>query len=142
MYATLWKIENGQLAFGDDNYFARTFRFTLVSIGFALLLPWASEWKLTGENFGSTAVRKIALWSYGLYLVHLPVFLLVSRAGFGADAPMSLAKALVSFALQIGGAILLSALLYRFFEAPCTRLRERAAPVVARLFPNPRNGAR
>ncbi|MEY2576328.1 MAG: hypothetical protein QOF80_1815, partial [Verrucomicrobiota bacterium] len=117
-------------------------RFTLVSIGFALLLPWASEWKLTGENFGSTAVRKIALWSYGLYLVHLPVFLLVSRAGFGADAPMPLAKALLSFALQIGGAILLSAFLYRFFEAPCTRLRERAAPVVARLFPNPRNGAR
>lgn len=134
MYATLWKIENGQLAFGDDNYFARTFRFTLVSIGFALLLPWASEWKLAGENFGSTAVRKIALWSYGLYLVHLPVFLLVSRAGFGADAPMPLAKALLSFALQIGGAILLSAFLYRFFEAPCTRLREKAAPAAARIF--------
>ena len=135
MYATLWRIENGQLAFGDDNYFARTFRFTFVSIGFALLLPWASEWKLAGENLGSTAVRKIALWSYGLYLVHLPVFLLVTRAGFGADdAPMSLARALVSFALQIGGAILLSALLYRFFEAPCTRLREKAAPAMATLF--------
>jgi peptidoglycan/LPS O-acetylase OafA/YrhL len=134
MYATLWKIENGHLQFGDDNFFARTFRFTLVSIGFALLLPWASKWKLTGENFGSTAVRKIALWSYGLYLAHLPVFLLVTRAGFGADAPMPLVKALVSFSLQIGGAILLSALLYRFFEAPCTRLRERAAPAVATLF--------
>jgi peptidoglycan/LPS O-acetylase OafA/YrhL len=134
MYATLWKFENGQLAFGDDSYFARTFRFTFVSIGFALLLPWASAWKLAGENFGSTAVRRIALWSYGLYLVHLPVFLLVTRAGFGADTPLSLAKALVSFTLQIGGAILLSALLYRFFEAPCTRLRERAAPAVAKLF--------
>jgi hypothetical protein len=30
---------NGQLAFGDDNYFARTFRFTFVSLGFALLCP-------------------------------------------------------------------------------------------------------
>jgi peptidoglycan/LPS O-acetylase OafA/YrhL len=79
-------------------------------------------------------VRKIALWSYGLYLVHLPVFLLVTRAGFGADAPMSLAKALGSFVLQIGGAVLLSAVLYRFFEAPCTRLREKAAPAVAKLF--------
>jgi peptidoglycan/LPS O-acetylase OafA/YrhL len=135
MYATLWRFENGQLAFGDDSYFARTFRFTFVSIGFALLLPWASAWKLAGENFGSTAVRRIALWSYGLYLVHLPVFLLVTRAGFGADAPMSLEKALASFALQIGGAILLSALLYRFFEAPCTRLREKAAPAVTALFP-------
>ena len=134
MYATLWKIENGHLQFGDDSYFARTFRFSLVSLGFALLLPWASAWKLAGENPGSTGVRKIALWSYGLYLVHLPVFLLVTRAGLGADAPMSLAKALGSFVLQIGGAILLSALLYRFFEAPCTRVREKAAPAVAKLF--------
>jgi peptidoglycan/LPS O-acetylase OafA/YrhL len=134
MYLTLWKIENGHLAFGDDNYFARTFRFTLVSLGFGLLLPWASAWKLARENFGSTAVRKIALWSYSLYLVHLPVFLLVSRAGLGPDHPMSLAKALGSFALQIGGAILLSALLYRFFEAPCTRLREKVAPAVAKIF--------
>jgi peptidoglycan/LPS O-acetylase OafA/YrhL len=135
MYATLWKFENGHLAFGDDNYFARTFRFTLVSLGFALLLPWASAWKLTAENFGSTAVRKIALWSYSLYLVHLPLFLLVTFAGFGPDHPMPLPKALTSFAFQIGGAIILSALLYRFFEGPCTRLRERAAPAVAKLLP-------
>jgi peptidoglycan/LPS O-acetylase OafA/YrhL len=134
MYATLWKMENGHLQFGDDSYFARTLRFSLVSLGFALLLPWASAWKLAGENPGSTAVRKVALWSYGLYLVHLPVFLLLTRAGLGADAPLSLGEALGSFVLQIGGAILLSALLYRFFEAPCTRLREKAAPAVAKLF--------
>src|SRR5213079_3324054 len=126
MYLTLWKIENGHLQFGDDNYFARSFRFTLVSLGFALLLPWASAWKLAAENLASTAVRKIALWSYSLYLVHLPVFLLVSRAGLGPGHPMPLTTALFSFALQIGGAIFLSALLYRFFEAPCTRLREKA----------------
>jgi peptidoglycan/LPS O-acetylase OafA/YrhL len=134
MYTTLWKLENGHLQFGDDSYFARTFRFSLVSLGFALLLPWASAWKLGGENAASTAVRKIALWSYGLYLVHLPVFLLVTHAGLGADAPMSLPKALFSFALQLGGAIFLSALLYRFFEAPCTRLREKVAPAVAKTF--------
>jgi peptidoglycan/LPS O-acetylase OafA/YrhL len=134
MYLTLWKIQNGHLQFGDDNYFARTLRFNFVSLGFALLLPWASAWKLVRENPGSTAIRRIALWSYGLYLAHLPVFLLVTRAGLGADVPMSLGKALFSFALQIGGAILLSALLYRFFEAPCTRLREKTAPAVARIF--------
>jgi len=138
MYLTLWKIENGHLAFGDDNFFARTFRFSLVSLGFALLLPWASAWKLPAENFASASVRKIALWSYSLYLVHLPVFVLVSRAGLGADAPMPLPKALFSFVLQIGGSILLSALLYRFFEAPWTRLREKAGPAVARIFAAPR----
>jgi peptidoglycan/LPS O-acetylase OafA/YrhL len=134
MYATLWKLENGHLAFGDDDFFARTFRFTFVSVGFALLLPWASAWKLSRENAASASVRKIALWSYSLYLVHLPVFALISRAGLGADAPMPLPKALLSFVLQLGGAILLSASLYRFFEAPCTRLRERAGPAVTRIF--------
>jgi len=130
---TLWKIENHHLAFGDDSYFARTFRFTLVSLGFALLLPWASDWKLSNEGFGGAAVRRIALWSYGLYLVHLPVFRIVTEWVFG-DPDKSLLRALASFTLQIGGAILLSALLYRFFESRCTRLREKAAPVVAGLF--------
>jgi peptidoglycan/LPS O-acetylase OafA/YrhL len=133
-YTTLWKIENGHLQFGDDSYFARTFRFPLISLGYALLLPWASGWKLASENLASTAVRKIALWSYSLYLVHLPFFLLVSQAGLGPETPHPLGVALLSFALQIGGAIILSALLYRFFEAPCTRLREKAAPAVARIF--------
>lgn len=134
MYLTLWKIENGHLAFGDDSYFARTFRFNLVSLGFALLLPWGSGWRLARENALSTAVRKIALWSYSLYLVHLPLFVLISRAGLGPDHPMPLVRALLSFVLQIGGAILISAILYRFFEAPCTRLREKAAPAVAKVF--------
>ena len=133
MYATLWKIENHQLAFGDDSYFARTFRFTLVSLGFALLLPLASGWKLARENFGSTAVRRIALWSYGIYLVHLPVFLIVTESVF-RDSSKSLLRAFSSFTLQIGGAIVLSALLYRFFESRCTGLREKAAPMVAGLF--------
>ena len=129
----LWKIENHQLAFGDDSYFARTFRFTLVSLGFALLLPWASAWKLTRENYCSTAIRRIALWSYGLYLVHLPVFMIVTQWAFPDSK--SLLRALTSFTLQIGGAIVLSALLYRFFESRCTRLREKAAPAVAGIFP-------
>jgi peptidoglycan/LPS O-acetylase OafA/YrhL len=134
MYATLWKIENHQLAFGDDSYFARTFRFTLVSLGFALLLPWASGWKLTTENFCSVAIRRIALWSYGLYLVHIPFFLIV-REGIIRDSNTSVFTALSFFSLEIGGAIVISALLYRFFEKRCTQLREKAAPAVAGLFP-------
>lgn len=132
MYATLWRIQNHQLSMGDDSYFARTFRFTLVSLGFALLLPWASGSTLRKENFGSSTIRRIALWSYGLYLVHLPVFLIFTNWIF--PNTKSLPQALSSFALQVSSAIALSALLYYFFESRCTRLRERAAPAVARLF--------
>ena len=133
MYTTLWKIQHGHLESGDDSYFARTFRFTLVSLGFAMLLPWASTWKLTKENFCSRSVRRVALWSYALYLIHLPLHWIVTRSVF-RDWENSVFHALSSFALQMGGAIVLSALLYRFFEAPCTRLREKAAPAVAGVF--------
>src|SRR5207237_8826572 len=127
-----WSVDC--VAFGDDDFFARTFRFNLVSLGFALLLPWALTWKLVTENFPSTAVRRIALWSYGMYLVHMPVFQIVTHTVFYGEK-LSLAPALSSFALQIGGAIALSAFLYHFFEGPCTRLREKAAPALAGFFP-------
>jgi peptidoglycan/LPS O-acetylase OafA/YrhL len=133
LYASLWRWKGGQWVFGPDDYFARTFRFTLVSLGFALLLPWASLWKLEKENFASLAVRKIALWSYALYLVHIPIIQLVVKYGF-QDPGTSLSHALAMFICAIGSAILLSALFFRFFERPCTGLRERVAPVIAKVF--------
>lgn len=133
LYASLWRWKDGQWVYGPDDYFARTFRFTLVSLGFALLLPFASLWKLEKENFASLAVRKIALWSYALYLVHIPILQLVVKYGF-QDPGTSLVHALVMFICAIGSAILLSALLFRFFERPCTGLRERVAPVIAKVF--------
>ena len=124
LYASLWRWRDGQFVFGPDDYFARTFRFTFVSLGFALLLPWASLWKLENENFASLAVRKIALWSYALYLVHIPLIQLLMKYGY-QDWRTSFGHALILFVFEIGGAILLSALLFRFFERPCTALREQ-----------------
>lgn len=136
MYATLWKIRGHHLEFGDDNYFARTFRFNCVSLGFALLLPLASQWRLARETFLSTGIRRIALWSYALYLVHLPVFQMATRyflTGWKTSAP----QAFASFLLQIAASVAISALLYRFYESRCTHLREKAAPAVARWLRAP-----
>ena len=126
MYSTLWKIDHGRIAFGDDSYFARTFRFTCVSVGFALLLPAAANWRLSAERFWSVPIRKIALWSYSLYLVHLPLFDLILRmASDGWHA--SAMQALILFTVQIGLVMAAAAFLYHFFEKPCTDLRERFA---------------
>lgn len=130
LYANLWTIVDGKLAPGTDAFFARTFRFTLVSIGFALLLPASSAWKPSREFFGGRVIRLIALWSYALYLVHLPMMELVQQHAF-PEWQRSFPQALASFTLQIGGSIAASALLYHGFEARCTRLRERFAPAVA-----------
>ncbi|MFN2474733.1 MAG: acyltransferase family protein [Chthoniobacterales bacterium] len=132
MYATLWKIENGALAFGDDSYFARTLRFSLVSFGFALLLPWGSGWEMPVETWWSRAIRKVALWSYALYLAHLPMFLIVERV-LSRQPTGSLSKALLIYMLDVCGAVVVSAVLYHFFEARCTRLREKAVPIIRAL---------
>ena len=136
LYATLWRRAEGHFIFGPDDYFARTFRFNLVSLGFALLLPFASLWKVRREGMASLAVRKIALWSYALYLVHGPFFQLVAQYGF-QDWRLSRAHALTLFFSAISGATLLSALLFHFYEHPCTALRERIAPLVARACKPP-----
>ena len=133
MYITLWRRGEGRWLFGPDDYFARTFRFTLVSLGFALLLPFASLWKIQKENFASIATRKIALWSYALYLVHLPLIQLVMKYLFPSWST-SASQGFATFLTFVGLAILISALLFRYFEHPTTRLRERAAPAVAKLF--------
>ena len=133
MYATLWKVVDHRLAFGDDSYFARTFRFTFVSLGFALLLPIASLWQLNRETVLSSGIRRIALWSYALYLVHIPVFQVVTRYLFTGWKASPL-QGFASFGFQVAVSVGISALLYRFFESRFTHLRDRVAPRVARLL--------
>jgi peptidoglycan/LPS O-acetylase OafA/YrhL len=133
MYASLWRISGHSLEWSVDSYFARTFRFNLVSLGFAMLLPVAASWQLRRESAASTAVRRIALWSYALYLVHFPFFQIVAKwtpPRWTSSATQGLA---VTF-LQFAAVIAISALLYRFYESRCTHLRERVAPAASRLL--------
>lgn len=123
IYVSLWRLHDGHLTFAPDSFFARTFRFNLISLGFALLLPAAAAWSRRRETFVSLSVRRIALWSYAMYLVHLPVIALTDRYFF-LNRQDSISQALGLFFLQIGATIVFSGLLYRFFEIRCTRLRE------------------
>jgi len=132
MYATLWTFADQQLKWSADTYFARTFRFSLVSLGFALLLPVSSLWKLKRETVFSTITRRIALWSYALYLVHLPLIQLI-RHYVPESWKASFFPALLLFSLQVAAFSLISALLYRFFESRCTHLREKIAPFISTL---------
>jgi len=136
MYASLWRIQGNWVAAGADAFFARTWRFNLVSLGFALLLPAASTWTLTTENFASLSIRRIALWSYAMYLVQHPLSRLIMPYFF-KDWPTSALQAWSLFATVLGATIALSALLHHAFEAPCTRLRDRVAPALLRRFFRP-----
>ena len=130
LYASLWTVTGHSIGVSADDFFARTFRFTLVSLGFALLLPAASSWKTPRENVATLNVHRIALWSYALYLVHTPVVLLVRT--YGPDQPVnSSLEAGAIFAFQTALCLAISAFLYRYFESRCTHLRDRVAPAIA-----------
>ncbi|MDQ6655226.1 MAG: acyltransferase [Verrucomicrobiota bacterium] len=127
MYCNLWRIGEHGFDFGPDSFFERTFRFNIVSVGFALLLPWCSGWRLQRESPLSRSVRRIALWSYALYLVHLPLLALIRHYVLSEREPAT-GGAVLAFLLEIGTAVLLSAAIYRWFERPITRQRNRIAP--------------
>ena len=108
----------------DTDLFSRTGLFSLISASFAAFLPAASNWRRSGMPVVvDNAVRAIARWSYALYLCQLAVMraMNVTFAGSAQTFAGCLLQALVFMALSIGCA----ALVYRYFEAPILRLRDR-----------------
>jgi peptidoglycan/LPS O-acetylase OafA/YrhL len=132
-YASLWTFSTRGVGVAPTTFFAKTLRFDVFSLGFACLLPAASQWVCARENAGHLIVRKAALWSYALYLVHWPLFQLAAAPAL-EPWRQSWSGATLVFLGKITLAVVISALLYHFYEAPCTRLRER---VVRRLRPRP-----
>jgi peptidoglycan/LPS O-acetylase OafA/YrhL len=79
--------------------------------------------------------KEDTVWSYAIYLAHLPVSA-VAQAYFFKGWKDSLKEPLPLFVLQIGATIMVSGVLYRFFERRMTRLREP----VGRSIVGPRSG--
>lgn len=107
----------------DTDLFARTLWFSLMSASFAAFLPAASLWQGRGvpQPF-ERIVRAIARWSYALYLCQLAVM----RAMNATLAPGSNFAGCLLLALSfVALSIACSALVYRLFEAPILRWRDR-----------------
>ncbi|WP_303289432.1 acyltransferase [Marinobacter sp. SS5-14b] len=101
------------------------FLFPIISLGVSCWLPILSCWRFKDE--GNSPLEKwvcnISLWSYSLYLVHVPamegfrIFILPKIL----DSPI---LQILTFAIWTGFAIFSSFLIYRFFEKPLTDLRD------------------
>jgi peptidoglycan/LPS O-acetylase OafA/YrhL len=108
----------------DNDLFARTGLFSLISASFAAFLPAASHWRVSGmPQAVESSIRAIARWSYALYLCQLGVMRAMNAtfAGQAQSVAGCLLQAIVFIALSIG----VAALVYRWFEAPILRLRDR-----------------
>jgi peptidoglycan/LPS O-acetylase OafA/YrhL len=111
----------------NASFFARTFLFNATSFAVFAFLPVLDSWRSAAGPLAAWT-RRISLWSYSLYLCHLPLQECL-KAAFGDPRKLGLAMgefriAAVSAAF-VALSIAVSALTYRFFEKPAMDLRER-----------------
>ena len=103
----------------------RALFFTGISAGLAMLLPWCE--RLDGSAVPAPlahAVRRMALWSYALYLTNLPVQRLMILFGIESAKPGP------SIGLALGfvvASIAWAAATYRWFERPIMDRRDAVA---------------
>jgi peptidoglycan/LPS O-acetylase OafA/YrhL len=110
----------------DTSLVARTLLFTVVSASFAALLPLAAMWEEPAWPPRTiVAVRRLALWSYALYLTHLPIMRVIYKLDL---APSNLVGCLAIAVVFAALAIASAALVYRGFERPILSLRDRWVP--------------
>lgn len=107
-------------------FYKRTFYFAFIGLSMALLMPYMDGWRTaTGgwAKFGlARAITRISLISYSMYLLNLtPIMLnIIERI-----PTTSLAVGWLKVGLFWALVLVLSTLLYKFFEKPVTELRER-----------------
>jgi peptidoglycan/LPS O-acetylase OafA/YrhL len=122
-YGGIYTWSNTGLTIGPDNFYAKTFRFNVISLGVAFLLPAASLWSVDKETRFSGLVRKVALYSYALYLVNWPLFQIFMTPHF-SDWNSVWWEALILFMVKQVLAFYVASLFYRFYESRITRIRE------------------
>jgi len=113
--------------FLDDRYgFGITvFGFPLMALGFSLLIVAGVAEGSVLRKLRVPGAGSLALWSYGIYLLHKPVCVLaaqwMAKLGYGAEHPLTIV-ALLLLSVSTGW------LLYKLVETPFMMIRERYVP--------------
>jgi peptidoglycan/LPS O-acetylase OafA/YrhL len=116
------------LVFADNFFYLNYFSFTITSIGTLLLLP-----KLNAIQLGSGPLYKfftfISINSYAMYLIHLSLIqenlLPLLFSGFYTENMNNLLLVVIKYLSYWLLTILLSHLLYKYYESRMTKLREK-----------------
>ena len=109
----------------DADFFSRTALFSVTSLGFALLMPAAMDLRAPRNSIVESFWRKVALWSYSLYLSNLLIYNLI-RAFWLDTTDNTVLNAILATVVFIGASVLVSALVYRHYELPVMELRDRS----------------
>jgi peptidoglycan/LPS O-acetylase OafA/YrhL len=107
--------------YSSGGFFSKTYYFSLVGIGAAMLLPFADSRKSFNSSFGKVLTH-ISLISYSMYLVNLSLVAQVIEKNYNISNPVEAVCVYIFYWLFI---IILSTLLYKYFEKPVMDLRNR-----------------
>jgi peptidoglycan/LPS O-acetylase OafA/YrhL len=102
-------------------FYKRSFYFLAIGMSMMLLVPRMDTWQ-TARGWVSRVVTHISLISYSMYLINLSVIMALIIGKIPTPSIGIAYGKLILFWLLT---ILLSTIMYRFFEKPMTRLRER-----------------
>ena len=110
------------------NVYYCVWSFSLISLATLLFIPFLSEIK-TGSGKIFRNISRISLISYSMYLVNLTLVQELILRALYKIWPLNYSQftSLVYFALAWIFTILISILLYKYFEVPTTKLREKWA---------------
>ncbi len=111
-------------SFLDQSWFARVLLFPIASLGCAGLITVGLA--VTVKGIARRVFEALARWLYSIYLVHLPVLYLLLFVITPGDANgVVLGITWISFIVIT---LLISSLIYRYYESFFLRLRERFVP--------------
>lgn len=109
----------------SDTTLALYYRVSLIvlPLSFAMALPWFSMFHKFPAMFNSLQkpIFLVSIWSYSIYLSHIPILFLTYQA-FGLLRSSTFIN-LVSKLAALSICLLISSLLFKYFEFPLTRLR-------------------
>jgi len=103
------------------------FSFSLVPFATLLTLPFFSNFKKS-SGFIFRCVTILSLISYSIYLVHLTLIQGFIVKYFPFSEAEGSSMTIVRFGLYWMVSIIVSILIFKYFESPMTRLRERFSP--------------
>lgn len=105
-----------------EHFYTQTFSFSVVSIGAMCLLPKADSIKSFKNDTIGRAVTYISIISYSMYLINLSIVVqLISKYMEVQTTEMLILRYILYWVITI----VLSALIYKFYEKPFLNLRDR-----------------
>ena len=110
-------------------FYRNYFSLSIMAIGTALLLPKLSSWRKADGNLVKV-VTFVSLTSYSMYLLHMSIVRdlmlpIVMNNIMYVLTGLKEYEPLIAYFFYLLLTIILSYLLYRFFEKPMTSLRDR-----------------